>query len=552
MAKPVRFTPEMFEHYRELGYWTGERISDFWDKNAAEYPDREALSDARVRLTWGEAKKWIDRMALGLLELGFKKDDMLVIQLPNCVELVLLRLAAEKVSVLCAPVLRTFRHQEMEYILSRTEAVGVVIPGQLRGFDHFQMIQDIKSNLPKLKHIISSCDEIPPGTISLRAMVEKDIEARYPPDFLKQTTCPPDEFSLVLTTSGSTGFPKFVEHPVCSRVFIGKVYAERWYITGDDVFGMVGPAQAGPNIAAYLSLPQVGARLAMLEHFEAEAALQLVEKEKVTVLAIVPAQLALILRHPAFGKYDLSSLRIVACTGAPLAYKLAIEAEDKLGRPIVQYYGSVDAGGSMISSPDQPQEDRLLTAGRPKRGVEVKMVDDDGKEVPRGEVGEVWVRGATFVSGYFKDPEGTSQAWTDDGWFRMGDLARWDERGNLVIVGRKKDLIIRGGQNVYPVEIENMLITHPQVAAVAVVAMPDPVMGEKACAFVVPKPGTDFTFEEMVSFLKEKSLAMFKIPERLELTDQLPMVAAGQKVDKKALQQLIRDKLTAEEGCGGE
>ena len=163
----------------------------------------------------------------------------------------------------------------------------------------------------------------------------------------------------------------------------------------------------------------------------------------------------------------------------------------------------------MINSPDDPQADRLLTAGRPMRGVEVKLVDDKGKEAPEGAVGEVWVRGATFVSGYYKDPEATSQGWTPDGWFRTGDLGRWDDRGNIVIVGRKKDMIIRGGQNVYPVEIENILITHPKVTAVAVVAMPDPIMGERACAFIVPKAGEDFTFEEMASFLKEKNLAFF-------------------------------------------
>ncbi|MDP2644767.1 MAG: AMP-binding protein [Desulfobacterales bacterium] len=547
MAKPVRFTPEIFARYGQLGYWSGERLSDFWDQNAASFPDSEALADARTRLTWQQAKKWIDRMALGLLELGFQKDDMLVIQLPNCVELVLLRVAAEKASLLCAPVLRTFRHKEMAYILDRVGASGVVIPWRYRGFDYFQMVREIRRDLPGLKHIITVGKETPPGTISLDQMVAQPFETRYPSDYLKKTSCPPDEFSLVLTTSGSSGFPKFVEHPVCSRVFIGKVYAEAWNLTRDDVFGMVGPAQAGPNIATYLSAPIVGARVAMLEHFEAGAALQLIENEKVTIASLVPAQLAMLLRHPDFAKYDLSSLRMAVVTGSPLSYKLALEAEEKFKCPIVQYYGSVDAGGSMITSPGDPQEDRLLTAGRPMPGVEVKLVDDEGRKVPKGAVGEVWVRGATFISGYFKDPDATSRAWTSDGWFRMGDLGRWDDRGNVVIVGRKKDMIIRGGQNVYPVEIENILITHPKIVSVAIVAMPDPVMGERACAFIVPGPGAEVTFDEMVAFLKEKNLAMFKIPERLEKVDALPMVAADQKVDKKALQQVIRDKL-ADEG----
>ncbi len=546
MAKPLRFTPEMFARFGKLGYWTGQRLSEAWDRNAALYPDREALVDSRTRVTWAQAKQWTDRVALSLLELGFKKDDMLVAQLPNCVELVMLRVATEKVSVLFAPVLRTFRHKEMEYILGRTEASGVIIPRRFRDFDFFQMVQDIRPNLPKLKQVIVAGDEIPPGTVPLRDMASKPIEQRYPPDYLKKTLLPPDEYSLVLTTSGSTGFPKFVEHPVCSRMFIGQVYADGWHITSDDVMGMLGPAATGPNHAAYWSHPIVAARLAVLEHFEAEASLQLIEREKITFTAFVPAQLALLIRHPNFGKYDLSSLRVAVCTGAPLSYKLGVEAEAKLGCPIVQYYGSVDAGGSLMHRIEDPQEVRLLTAGKPMRGVEVKLVDDNGKEVPRGSVGEVWVRGATFVSGYYKDPEATARAWTADGWFQMGDLGRWDDGGNLVIVGRKKDMIIRGGQNVYPVEIENILITSPRIAAVAVVGMPDIVMGERACAFVVPRPGETFTFEEMVSFLKDKSIAMFKVPERLEIIDRLPMVAADQKVDKPLLQKIIRDKLTAE------
>ncbi len=546
MAKPVRFTPEMFARYRSLGYWTDERLCEQWDRCADLWPDREAISDSRVRLTWAQAKQWIDRMALGLLELGLKKDDMLAIQLPNCVELTLLRVATEKVSILCLPVLRTFRHKEMEYILQRTGATALVIPHQYRGFDYFQMVQEIRPNLPDLKHVITAWDDVPPGTIPLKSMVEKPLEEKYPPDFLRKSACPPDEYSLVLTTSGTTGFPKFVEHPVCSRIYIGRVYARGWKMDGNDVIGVLGPAATGPNHAAYWSAPLIAARQVILEHFEAEAALQLIEKEKITFTGFVPAQMAMVIRHPNFGKYDISSLRVVVCTGAPLNYQLGVEAEAKLGCPIVQSYGAVDSGGSMMHSPDDSQEVRFLTAGHPMAGTEMKLVDDNGKEVPLGAVGEVWVRGPTFVSGYYKDPEGTAHGWTSDGWFQMGDLGKWDGRGNIAIVGRKKDMIIRGGQNIYPVEIENLMLLHPKVGSIAVVAMPDPIMGERACAFVVPKGGQRLAFEEMVAFLKEKNIAMFKIPERLEILDRFPMVAADQKVDKKVLQQMVRDKMAAE------
>lgn len=186
---------------------------------------------------------------------------------------------------------------------------------------------------------------------------------------------------------------------------------------------------------------------------------------------------------------------------------------------------------------------RLRTIGKPAGGNEVRLIDDAGKEVPEGHSGEIQVRGPTLISGYYDDPASTRAVWTKDGWYKTGDLGNFDEQGNLVIVGRKKDIIIRGGQNIYPVEIENLLLTHPKVSNIAVVKMPDPVMGEKACAFVVPKEGRDFTIEEMASFLSEKGIAPYKTPERLEITDTLPLMADGQKVDKNVLERDIEEKL---------
>ena len=196
--------------------------------------------------------------------------------------------------------------------------------------------------------------------------------------------------------------------------------------------------------------------------------------------------------------------------------------------------------------PSDPREIRLGTVGKPSaEGDEIKLVDEAGREVARGEVGEVWARGPSGLSGYYKDADTTWQVWTSDGWFKSGDLGRLDEHGNLTIIGRKTDTIIRGGQNISPVEIENMLATHPKVYSIAIIGMPDPVMGEKACAYVVPKPGQELTFDEMVSFLRQKHIASYKLPERLEILDKLPLVAE-QKVNRKVLRDDIMQKLKAE------
>lgn len=545
MANPTRYTPEIIGEYTRRGYWTSETFADIWDRNAQEFPHKEAVVDSRKRLTWSQAKTWIDRVAIRLLEMGIKTGEMIVIHLPNCAELVLLRVACEKAGLLFTPVVRTLRHREMEHILTYTEAVGIVIPWTFRDFDYWQMVGDIRPSLPKLKHVFVVGDRIPDGAISLDEMAREPVGKKYPLDYLGQTKCHATEFCMVLHTTGTTGFPKFVEFPICGRICASQDRCKNFRITGNDVIAAVTPAASGPNVFVYVDAPRMAAKVVMLEHFEAEEALKLIERERATIVPVVPAVLAMILRAPNLSKYNLSSVRFVSCTGSSLPYQLAREAEEKLGCPIIQDFGAVDVGGVCIQSLDDPPEVRLLTVGKPYSGGELRLIDDDGKAVAAGEIGEILVKGPALDLAYYRDPEATRQAYGEDGWFRMGDLGKLDAQGNLVIVGRKRDMIIRGGQNVYPVEIENLLLTHPKVAAAAIVRMPDPIMGEKGCACIVHQPGQKFTFDEMTSFLRAKKIAPYKLPERLEVMDSLPLVG-GQKVDKKALEQDIIRKLRAE------
>ena len=270
------------------------------------------------------------------------------------------------------------------------------------------------------------------------------------------------------------------------------------------------------------------------------------EQEKATVIALVPTQLARLVQLP-LEKYDLSSLRFIKTGGGYLPPALAQEAEEKFGRPILGTFGSQDQGSVSGVSVSAPKEARYTTVGRVHPGVEVRIVDDDGKEVTRpGEVGQIWFRGPSNAIGYYRDLEKTlTEAFDKDGWATTGDLVALTEEGYLKIVGRKKDIIIRGGQNIYPKEIEDFLVAHPKVIEVAVVPMPDPVMGEKACAFVTLKKGEQFTFEEMSDYLKSKKIAMFKLPEKLEVIESMPL-AGGSKIDKKLLTRWATEKLEAE------
>lgn len=545
MAKSSRLTREQIEEYTRKGYWAPPTLPDFWERNARDYPDREALVDSRRRLTWAQGNLLANRLALGLLDLGFQRGDLLAVQLPNSIELYLLRLACEKVGLLCLQALRSLRHREMEHVLGFGEAKGVVIPWRFRDFDHWEMVQELKPHLPHLKYVFAVGEPVPPGAMSLETMLQTPIEKKYPADYLRGRKCPYDEFSLVGHTTGTTGMPKMVELILGGIMYLSRLHNEDVGLTSDDVFGIIGPAAHGPNIPAYYGAAQKAAKIVMLEAFDAEAALKLIQREKITATGIVPTILAMMLEHPDFHKYDLTSLRLVICAGSSLPYRIAEVAEKRIGCKVMQLYGAVDAGGITGGRIDDPPEVRWTTVGKPYPGNELKLVDENGKQVGPNEVGEVWSRGPSNDVAYYRDPEATRQAWTPDGWCHPGDLGCWHSSGSLMIVGRRKDVIIRGGQNIYPIEIESLLHAHPCVANVAVVRMPDPVMVEKACAFVVPKEGYNFSFEDMIVCLKSHKIAAYKLPERLEICQTLPL-AGEQKVDKKLLEKQIAEKLRQE------
>lgn len=545
MPRGILYTPKLIEEYSGKGYWTEATLSECWDARAKQYPDREAILDSTTRLTWSQAKQRIDRYALGFADLGIKRDEVIVIQLPPSVELFLLRVACEKAGILGVVATRTLRHREMEYIINKARPVALVIPFEFAGFNYFQMLEEIRSNIPPPRHCIISGERQVKGTVSLVEMAEHPFEAKYPPDHLKARTFSSTETSLIVHTTGTTGMPKLVEHAACSRLWQGRDWMTRLKLTEADTLGMFLPAPAGPNTPVYYGSPQVGARVAILEKFAPEDALRLIEKARITFAVFVPTMLQMMTEHPDFARYDLSSLRFVQTAGAPLPYQAGIEVEKKLKCPIYQVYGGIDHDPSTMHSLGDPFDVRHVTVGKPISGSEFRIVDEQGKEVPYGEVGEVWGRGAACPPGFYKDEKGTLEAWKT-GYINTEDLGKWDKDGNLVLVGRKRDMIIRGGQNIYPIEVEELLRTHPKLADAAVVKMPDPLMGEKCCAYVVPADGAKVTPEEILSFLRDKKLALYKLPERIEFTDNIPRIEGQLKVDKKVLERDIVEKLKAE------
>jgi non-ribosomal peptide synthetase component E (peptide arylation enzyme) len=491
-------------------------------------------------LSWAEAKAWTDRLALRLVQLGLERDDVLVVQLPNSVELPLVRVACEKAGVLCLPLPRTLRHAEMRHCLGFTEAAAVVLPWRYHDFDYIAMIGELQPELPRLRHIIVAGKEAPAGLPLLDDLVSGSREERL--TSLQGRSYRPEEVSLINATTGSTGLPKFAEYTAAARLLYGKSYVDVLGLRETDVLAALSPAAGGPNIPVYFAAPQVGATAVFLTHFDPEAAYKLIEEKKVTVACLVPAQLAMLVRSSGGHHCDLSSIRFWLSVGAPLASNLAREAEETLGGIVLNTYGAVDWGGVVFTSPFDPPLVRHFTVGRPRVGTEVRLVDDEERPVAPGEVGQLGGRGPSCSSGYYNHAEATQKAWNADGWFSLGDVGQWDGEGNLKIFGRKDDLIIRGGQNIQPGEIENHLLTHPRIKEVAVIGMPDPVMGQKVCAYVVARNDDEITLSEIVSFLRARRIAPYKFPERLETVRALPMVS-DTKIDKKALAADIAEKL---------
>jgi non-ribosomal peptide synthetase component E (peptide arylation enzyme) len=532
----------MVDQYVRKGYWDSTLISDYWDQNAVHYPNEEAIVDGNARLTWSQARQQIDRIALGLLELGVKKDEKIAIQSHNCVEHFTFRLACEKAGIIAVTLLPNFRQTEVLRILEHTKPVGIVIPLEFRNFNYFKMIQEIQKDLPSLKFIFVIGDNAPEGTISLQEMSERPIEEKYTSDYLQKTKFSPFETFQIATTTGTTGMAKCVEFASCVRQFTGKVIAERLRMTREDVVGAFAPVIAGGCYnEAYRAAPMVGAKIVLARYFTPEEILKLIEQEKVTIIATVSTVLIRILDNPKFDRFDLSSLKIVKHGGAPLPYDQGLMIWEKFKRPVLPAYGGLDVGTISSSSVDFPKEVLLGTVGKPLDGIEIKLVDEDNKEVPLGEMGEVAVRGPHSQPGYYGDAKATQEAWKD-GWFHTGDLGNFDSEGRLTIRGRCKDIIIRGGQNIYPFEIENILSQHPKILKAAVVGMSDTEMGERVCAYVVLKSGENFSFSEMVQSMRDHGIAPFKIPERLEIIENLPLVG-GIKVDKKQLREDIEAKL---------
>ncbi len=548
--KPIRYTQAMIDEFMNDGYWTDETFYDFYRRNAEQLADQEALVDSQYRVTWAQARDLTDAIAMAWVkEAGLPKDARVIIQSPNSVYGFLSRIAAERAGLISLTVYPYLRERELEYMVELTQAQLVVIPHIYRKFDYLEMYRQFRERFPSLKHIYLFDQEVPPGAPDgTRSLVQaaREYLGRIDTELLESRRLDPTgDVAILTTTTGTTGIPKLVEWPIAPRVCTAKGRIDIWDLTNRDRTMAVAPHAGGAaGTLTYFAAPMAGAATVMLEEFDPRQALEVMAREKVTAIGVVPTHLVRMLEQDV-ESFDLSALRFIRSAGGYLPPKVAEEAERRFGAAITSDLGTQDVGSVSGCRVTDPVEVRRGSVGRPLPGNKVRLLDDDGKEVPPGQPGQLWFRGPNAPAGYYRDEELTATVFDPDGWSTTGDIVKLED-GCLWIMGRKKDMIIRGGQNIYPAEIEGMLNNHPAVASVAVVGMPDEEMGERACAYVVTRPGASFSFQDMVDFLLEKKIAKYKLPERLELVEDMPTVGDSGKINKEELKKDIQARLAAE------
>jgi acyl-CoA synthetase (AMP-forming)/AMP-acid ligase II len=544
-------TSELIESHTRAGYW-GDRIwPDFIDVTADATPQRKAVIDSEGCLTYAQFRDQIDRLALHLLFLGIRKEDRFGIQLPNWREFLLMRFALARIGAIAVPLPIDWRRKEVEHVLGSTEAVGVLLPVRYSGRDYLDELHGMQPVCPSIRTIlVARCGTaVPDGATALEALLGDPVEQRLGERArLAQARPSANEVDLVVTTSGSTAAPKMVVRtPNCFIATARQFSEHRGHLNGEDVVAGLAPITRGMGYYIGVAAPILsGSTMALLEKFSPEAALQWLQETRATVAVAVPTQIVKMLQVPDLDRYRLDALRILVNGGAAIAPGIAEEAERRFGCVILTAYGSVEGATPLCTAEDDPPHQRYRSVGRAMPGMEVRVVDDDGKPVANGTAGEVVYRGPGLSLGFWRNAQGYRDLLRHDGWFPTGDLGTLDDNGYLTIVGRKKDIIIRGGINISPSEVEGLLQEHPDIASVCIVKMPDAVMGEKCCAFVVPRPGGMVSVASLADFLNRRDVAKYKFPERVELRTELPMTPDGGKIMRKALEDEIADAVARE------
>lgn len=512
-------------------------INDFFIRQLKVRADNEAIVFKEKRIKWTEYEKETDRVAMGLLKLGVKKGDRIGIYLPNCPELIYNILGCAKIGAVAVPLSWRFTSQELKFLLDNAEISVLVMGSGFMGMDFIKTLETIKDEIPTLSKVVMvDEDKALPWMIPYdRYLAEPGPEL----DKAKADVNPDDSF-IFIYTSGTTGVPKaaVLTHKNVIKYTNGQLASSK---REGEITGLLNIPlnHVGGAVMGLIASLNYGTKLILMDWFDPEKTLQIIQDEKVNVIGQVPAQYAMELMHPNVDKYDLSSIQAAVVSSQPCPSELIMAIKNKMGVMPQNAYGLTEVSGAITYTQIEHGEEKLKnTVGIPIEGIEVAIQDMQNNILPKGEVGEITIKGDAVIKGYWKRPDEDKKVFDERGYFHTGDMGKIDEDGYLLIVGRKKEMYIRGGENVYPPEVEDAIAKHPDVMMSAVVGRPHPIFGEVGRAYIMRKPGTSVTGEGLKAFLKDK-LANFKIPEDYVFRDMLPLTLLG-KVKKLDLYDEIK------------
>ncbi|EFC2599691.1 medium-chain fatty-acid--CoA ligase [Escherichia coli] len=540
MKVTLTFNEQRRAAYRQQGLWGDASLADYWQQTARAMPDKIAVVDNHgASYTYSALDHAASCLANWMLTKGIESGDRIAFQLPGWCEFTVIYLACLKIGAVSVPLLPSWREAELVWVLNKCQAKMFFAPTLFKQTRPVDLILPLQNQLPQLQQIVG-VDKLAPATSSLSL---SQILADNTP-LTTAITTHGDELAAVLFTSGTEGLPKGVMLTHNNILASERAYCARLNLTWQDVFMMPAPLGHATGFLHGVTAPfLIGARSVLLDIFTPAACLALLEQQRCTCMLgatpFVYDLLNLLEKQPA----DLSALRFFLCGGTTIPKKVARECQQR-GIKLLSVYGSTESSPHAVVNLDDPLPRFMHTDGYAAAGVEIKVVDDARKTLPPGCEGEEASRGPNVFMGYFDEPELTARALDEEGWYYSGDLCRMDEAGYIKITGRKKDIIVRGGENISSREVEDILLQHPKIHDACVVAMPDERLGERSCAYVVLKaPHHSLSLEEVVAFFSRKRVAKYKYPEHIVVIEKLPRTASG-KIQKFLLRKDIMRRLT--------
>ncbi len=540
MKVTLTFNEQRRAAYRQQGLWGDASLADYWQQTARAMPDKIAVVDNHgASYTYSALDHAASCLANWMLAKGIESGDRIAFQLPGWCEFTVIYLACLKIGAVSVPLLPSWREAELVWVLNKCQAKMFFAPTLFKQTRPVDLILPLQNQLPQLQQLVG-VDKLAPATSALSL---SQIIADNTP-LTTAITVHGDELAAVLFTSGTEGLPKGVMLTHNNILASERAYCARLNLTWQDVFMMPAPLGHATGFLHGVTAPfLIGARSVLLDIFTPDACLALLEQQRCTCMLgatpFVYDLLNLLEKQPA----DLSALRFFLCGGTTIPKKVARECQQR-GIKLLSVYGSTESSPHAVVNLDDPLSRFMHTDGYAAAGVEIKVVDDVRKTLPPGCEGEEASRGPNVFMGYFDEPELTARALDEEGWYYSGDLCCMDEAGYIKITGRKKDIIVRGGENISSREVEDILLQHPKIHDACVVAMPDERLGERSCAYVVLKaPHHSLSLEEVVAFFSRKRVAKYKYPEHIVVIEKLPRTASG-KIQKFLLRKDIMRRLT--------